>query len=264
MCLADAMPSDELLPYEAHGEAIGSAATVLRNNAGAAGLEAPVPTCPGWTVRDLVVHLGMVHRWATDVVEGRGMGSGDEHAAAGRAATDLLDWFDQGASALLQALSTAPQDLAVPFFLVDAPAPRLAWCRRQAHETTIHAVDAMAARLGRAPSVDEVWFGDALALDGVDELLTGFLPRSKVRLRSEVPYLIHVAPHGTDREWTVRVGAEPPTTTRSAPDGAEPVRIRLGGSARETYLGLWNRGELTADGDPAAVVEWRELMRVRW
>ena len=29
-----------------------------------AGLEAPVPTCPGWTVNDLVLHMGEVHRWA--------------------------------------------------------------------------------------------------------------------------------------------------------------------------------------------------------
>lgn len=29
-----------------------------------ADLEAAVPTCPGWTVRDLVRHQGEVHRWA--------------------------------------------------------------------------------------------------------------------------------------------------------------------------------------------------------
>jgi uncharacterized protein (TIGR03083 family) len=263
MCLADAMPS-ELLPYEAYGEAIGSAATVLRNNAGAAGLDAPVPTCPEWTVRDLVVHVGMVHRWATDVVEGRGMGDGDDHAAAGESATDLLEWFDEGATALLQTLSTAPADLDVPFFLKDAPDPRVAWCRRQAHETTVHAVDAMAARLRRPPAVGEVWFGDELALDGIDELLTGFLPRSKVRLRSDEPYRIHVAPEGADREWTVLVSTDPPTTTRSAPEGPEPVRLRIAGAPRAAYLGLWNRGEPNASGDLAAADQWKELMRVRW
>ena len=29
-----------------------------------AGLDAPVPTCPDWVVRDLVHHMGGVHRWA--------------------------------------------------------------------------------------------------------------------------------------------------------------------------------------------------------
>ncbi|CAM5496820.1 hypothetical protein TPAU25S_00705 [Tsukamurella paurometabola] len=27
-------------------------------------LDLGVPSCPGWTVRDLIVHLGAVHRWA--------------------------------------------------------------------------------------------------------------------------------------------------------------------------------------------------------
>ena len=34
-------------------------------------LDAPVPSCPGWSLRDLVVHLGGVDQWATHaVVEG--------------------------------------------------------------------------------------------------------------------------------------------------------------------------------------------------
>ncbi|MGA9775544.1 MAG: maleylpyruvate isomerase N-terminal domain-containing protein, partial [Candidatus Dormiibacterota bacterium] len=28
------------------------------------GPEAPVPTCPGWRMRELLRHLGHVHRWA--------------------------------------------------------------------------------------------------------------------------------------------------------------------------------------------------------
>src|SRR5207253_3038416 len=29
------------------------------------GADAPVPSCPDWTVGDLVAHLGVAHRWAT-------------------------------------------------------------------------------------------------------------------------------------------------------------------------------------------------------
>lgn len=37
-----------------------------------ADLDAAVPTCPQWVLRDLVRHVGMVHRWATvDVTQGR-------------------------------------------------------------------------------------------------------------------------------------------------------------------------------------------------
>ena len=28
----------------------------------------PVPTCPGWDLRDLLLHIGGVHRWATSYV----------------------------------------------------------------------------------------------------------------------------------------------------------------------------------------------------
>jgi hypothetical protein len=33
---------------------------------------APVPTCPDWSLRDLVHHVGGVHRWATGFVRGAG------------------------------------------------------------------------------------------------------------------------------------------------------------------------------------------------
>lgn len=254
------MPSPTLLPYADYGDAIGAAATVLRNNASAAGLETPVPTCPDWTVRDLVVHQGWVHRWATDAVAGRGLGDGRDHEAAGRAATDLMAWFDDGATALLQALADAPEDLDVPFFLADAPAPRLAWCRRQAHETTIHAVDAMAARLGRPPTPTELWFGQDLALDGIDEILTGFLPRPKSRLRSADAYALVVTPEGTERKWTVHVSGEPPAVTRSATGAG--ARARVHGPARAAYLGLWNRGDLEVTGDPALADLWRAQARI--
>lgn len=60
------------LEWDELGEAIGRAGTVLRANATSSGLDSAVPTCPGWTVRDLVVHQGGVHRWATDVLAGKG------------------------------------------------------------------------------------------------------------------------------------------------------------------------------------------------
>ena len=36
-----------------------------------AGLDADVPTTPGWKVSDLVLHMGEVHRWATAAVAAR-------------------------------------------------------------------------------------------------------------------------------------------------------------------------------------------------
>ena len=65
----------------------------------AAGPDAPVPTCPGWTVRDLLAHQGMVHRWATAVVRGDDPARVDDAAveAEGRAAADPVGWLLDGA-----------------------------------------------------------------------------------------------------------------------------------------------------------------------
>ena len=41
--------------------------TLLATAAEHAGWDAPVPNLD-WTVRDLVTHVGGVHRWATDIV----------------------------------------------------------------------------------------------------------------------------------------------------------------------------------------------------
>ena len=86
---------------DALGEALGAAATVLRANAMAAGLDAPVPTCPDWTVLDLVAHQGMVHRWAASHLRGEPVDRRSRSSARGASRPTVLGWFDDGATALL-------------------------------------------------------------------------------------------------------------------------------------------------------------------
>ncbi len=133
-----------------------------------AGPGAVVGTCPGWTVRDLVVHQGAVHRWALAMLEGgdpRAVGI-DTFEAGGRASDDVVGWLRTGAADLLTTLRAAPDDLEAFTFLREAPPARLFWARRQHHETTIHALDALAARDGRTVRADDAWFDAATALDG--------------------------------------------------------------------------------------------------
>ena len=246
------------------GDALGAAATVLRANAAAAGLDAPVPTCPGWTVRDLVAHQGMVHRWATSHLRGTPDGEPDAIGQAGLAAPDLLGWFDEGATGLLQAIVDAPEDLAGRTFLRDAPPPRLFWARRQCHETTVHAVDALAARLGRAPRPDETWIRDAIAIDGIDELLTGFVPRPKQGV-THAPLRLLVAPMSTTRAWLLDIGpGRPPVVERLDLEAGAEVPVHdavLTGEPVELALRLWSRG-----GDPRDEVErwWTDTVSVTW
>lgn len=250
------------LEFAAYGEGIGDAAAVLRNNAASAGLTSPVPTCPGWTVADLVTHQGLVHRWATALIEKREPPGDAEVEAEAAAAVDLLDWFDEGMVDLLNALATAPADLDVWFFLPDASSARQGWARRQCHETTIHAVDAMAARLRRPPRPEELWFGRQLARDGIDELLCGFAQRRKYNYRAERSTRILVAPDDVDAAWTLTAG---PDGTVTSPGAIPDPDVQLGGSAVGLYTGLWNRGEaFIVDGDGGVLDGLRNRLRVTW
>lgn len=249
----------DLLPLDTYGDGLGRAATVLRANAAAAGLDAPVPTCPGWTVLDLVAHQGMVHRWATGHLRGNPVDEPDAIEREGRAQRDVLGWFDDGATALLQAIVDAPDDLEALVFLRDAPAPRLFWTRRQCHETTIHAVDAIGARLGRPARADETWLRDAIALDGIDELLRGFLTRRRQGVHTSEETRILVRPDGVDVGWLVAASPDRPVETNRVDLGAEPPPPAdhvLSAPPVELYLQLWNRGPEPIDPAPDSVEAW--------
>jgi hypothetical protein len=129
----------------------------------------------------------------------------------------------------------------------------------------MHAVDALAAALGRAPSAEETWIGPGLALDGIDELVRGFLPRSKSTLRSDEPLTIAVRPDEGDRAWLVSVSPDPAVTEEVA--AADPrcgtAEIQMAGSAVELYLDLWNRSARDDDAQPDAQL-WRERARIVW
>lgn len=265
------MTGSVLLSSPEHCAAITYAVERLSDAATAAGLGAAVPTCPGWTVRDLVAHLGMVHRWATAHVTGDRAAQQEaatvEAEAQGREVEDPMAWLLHGADDLVTALRAAPADLEAFVFLKDAPAPREFWARRQCHETTIHAVDGLSAALGRAPTAEEArrtGVSAALALDGLDELLTGFVPRRSSRLRSEHPLRIAVRPNDAELAWLVDVGEDAPVTTRHTPSTLPEVDDTFSGTAVQLYLGLWNRGDEAGSGDVAVLQRWQELVRVSW
>ena len=248
----------------------------MATDAAAAGPGAPVPTCPRWTTTDLVRHQGMVHRWAAAHLQGLKGNRPEVIAKEARTSAPedfdaLLGWLADGAAALVAAAEAAPDDLTAMRFLADPPPARQFWARRQAHETTIHRVDALAARSGRVPTVDDIAALDivpALASDGIDELLTGFLPRGSSRLRLDRAAVLSVRPDDAPLRWTVHVSAGPPVTRRwSATDPPETPDAVVSGSSVGLYVGLWNRGgDLAYSGGAASEVAsaWRRAVRVRW
>nr|WP_242384297.1 maleylpyruvate isomerase N-terminal domain-containing protein [Thermobispora bispora] len=178
-----------------------------------AGLGAPVPTCPGWLIRDLLRHTGGVHRWATAFVStGRAEPYGpDERRGFFTAPPDdgLLDWYLESHAELVRTLKDADPDLECWAFL-PAPSPLAFWARRQAHETAIHRVDAeLAAGHAITP------FDPAFAADGSWPASTpgpgaGWSPTLRSASRHGPPTTRPPGPSGSSR----RGGPSPPEPAR--------------------------------------------------
>ena len=82
---------------------------------------------------------------------------------------DPLEWAEQQAHLVLDALDTADPDSSCWTF--GEPRSRRFWFRRQALETAVHAWDVQQAVARPGPIAPE------LAIDGIDEFLTLMLPR---------------------------------------------------------------------------------------
>lgn len=240
------------LTFEQHLGGFREAVLALTRYADLAGLDVDVPPCPEWTVRRLIGHQGMIHRWSRAALRGERI---DEAATekAGRRHTDPAGWLRDGAIDLVSALVAAPEDLDALVFLHDAPPARLFWARRQHHETLMHAVDVLAASLGRLPRAEETWISRDVALDGIDELVMGFVPRSRSRMRLEPgadPVTISIRPSDADHAFTVRVSEDPPVVTRHEAGSAAsaPGDLVVEADAVPLYLALWHRtDEVSSD-----------------
>jgi uncharacterized protein (TIGR03083 family) len=248
--------------------------TLMAAAAERAGLAAPVPSCPGWQVRDLLRHQGYVHRWAGRFVTERLPDAVPEPTEAEILAADPPDgqlpaWFREGHAALTDALRAAPPDLSCWTFL-PAPSPLAFWARRQAHETAIHRVDAEQAAGGPVTSPDP-----ALAADGIDELIMGFLGRHERRLTDEQRaggrQVLHIRSVDAAGEWQAELtedGTRAASVRRGS--GHAAADCTLAGPAAGLYLVLWNRAEpgaataVSVGGDAAVLRHWRDSMQVTW
>ena len=241
-----------------HLEALQDNGRLLLDAASSTGLDAVVPSCPQWQVRDLLQHVGQVHRWARSYVDTARTSPPDDNDRPASAPPDeeLLEWFRDGHATLVRSLQAAPDDLQCWAFL-PAPSPRAFWARRQAHETAIHRTDAELAA-GSTPTFD-----GAFAADGLDELLFGFFARPRGRLVADPALRLGLRATDTGDAWTITIGPDARTTTREAGD----ADCLVTGTASDLYLLLWNRAPWSAcsvDGDDRVLGLWREKATISW
>ncbi|UOY00939.1 maleylpyruvate isomerase family mycothiol-dependent enzyme [Blastococcus sp. PRF04-17] len=230
------------------GERVGILAQQLEAGLTAATdrLDTTVPWVPGWTARDLVGHLGTVHRWATAILRAGRTDPPLREAMQTPPPNDLIDWYGTGLAELVTALRTTPPDAPAWHMSPTAEKTARSWARRQAHELAVHRMDLEAAAgTGHAP------LDPALAEDGVDELLTVVVPRwAHTAPLSTADAVVTVTATDTGRRWTVRVDRGHVTVTAHPPSGAD---AHLAGDTTQLLLRLWGRpAAVTVEGDPAS------------
>ncbi len=112
-----------------------------------ADLATPVPTCGDWTLRQLFRHLGRGHLWAAQIIgERRSQPLDPRDVLGGRPPEDpgaAIDWLNDGAQAVIDAVDHVGSDARVWTFL--GPRPAGWWVRRRLHEATVHRADAALA-----------------------------------------------------------------------------------------------------------------------
>jgi uncharacterized protein (TIGR03083 family) len=209
--------------------------------------DAPVTTCPGWTVGRLVVHVGRIHRWVAIALD---TPKGQEVPAVARpsAATDLSSWLLDGAEHLMAAF-----DAAGPDGSVSSPGwehPAWWWLRRTTHETVLHAWDAQAA-VGAPEALPTT-----MAIDGINEVMDVFIPAGLNQLAFGARSTLHLHCTDADGEWLVTLGDGDTVVERRHAKGDVAIR----GGASDLLLWCWNRvspDRLEVFGDTGVLERYR-------
>ena len=191
-------------------------------------LKPMVPSCPEWSVSDLVWHVGGIHRHRIWLINEHP--DGPKGFKIERPSDDaIVDWFIDGAEKLSQVLESHdatekvwtwfPSDQSVGF-----------WQRRMAQETAVHRWDGEDA-VGDANEI-EPW----LAADGVAEFFDTLL-----LMQDELPKgdgeTIHVHANDAPSEWVITLAADGARVERGHGKGDAGLR----GTASDLLLALWRR-----------------------
>ncbi len=232
--------------YLAHLRHDGPALLVAANGAIGVG----VPSCPQWTMAELVGHVGGVHRWVEQMVRDRSVVAG-RFPAAPEGWDERAGWYEEGLALLVGALEGIGPDEPVWNWAEQGPGPARFWHRRMAHETAVHRWDAQNAA-GAPLAIDT-----NLAVDGIDEYLAVVSTRLQRAPKVELAGALGL--DVTDSPVSYTLVLEPDhVERRHGLDGADAV-VR----ATASDLLLWILGRHSTEDD-ALVVAGDQAVAAAW
>ncbi|MFY9586523.1 MAG: maleylpyruvate isomerase family mycothiol-dependent enzyme [Actinomycetota bacterium] len=221
-------------------------------------LAAQVPTCPDWTVEDLAVHIGTIHRWAMNMVRvltPKRISSATMELGMPEDATKLAGWVGAGAEPLVETFRAA--DHGAPMWVWGSDPHARFWPRRMVFESTVHRADAEFTA-GIEPVIDP-----RVAVDGVDEFLDN-LPHAAyfapcVKELTGTGSRIAFRAGDANVAWTITLGPEGFAWDHTE-DGAD---ARIEGESGDLLLLVYGRrtrddGRFKVSGDEALLDFWVE------
>jgi uncharacterized protein (TIGR03083 family) len=207
----------------------------------------PVPTCPGWSLGQLIRHVGRGDRWAAQIVRDRRDDFLDPRSVeGGKPPPDpegAVSWLQGGAQRLVDAVELSGVETSVWTFL--GPRPANWWIRRRLHEVAVHRADAAIA-LGTDFALEP-----DIAADAISEWLERVAiqaGRDGAALPLEGDHTLHL--HATDPglgetgEWTIRIADGGITFTHEHGKGT----VALRGGATELLLAILRRASIADTG----------------
>lgn len=250
------------------------------------GLEAAVPSCPGWIVANILIHLGTVYRGWVAVIAAHGdkwpldirrqvlkrtfptlidlFEHGEKGITAWAIPDGLIEWFEEGAAEMTDSLRGTDLDEVFwrPAGWPPSLTPTVRLFQRAANiETAVHRWDAQLAHQCTSP-IDRL-----VATLGIEQVLREGIPASRqyVRENRSMPpppgrgetYLFQQS--DGDGAWLVCFQGE----DVSVEPGEGEADVVARGSASDLLLFLWHRtlaDNLDVVGERALLERYFELV----
>ncbi|MBG0566574.1 maleylpyruvate isomerase family mycothiol-dependent enzyme [Actinoplanes aureus] len=239
----------------------------LAESAAAAGPDAAVPTTPGWTMTDLVAHVGQTQHWVAEIIERRITDPTQlptEMAVLPADPNEWQAWLSGSAQRVANACSDDALDAPVFNAAADERSGTRFWMSSVLNETVVHGFDAANAA-GRPADIDA---GIAAAL--ISNHFAMLTSPTWEMLRSESAHAIRGTGQtlqwlATDTAhdagaWLVERRADGATWQA----GSQQADVTVSGPAQSLLLILTRRLPLTdreatgisVDGDTDLVQHW--------